>query len=119
MGVYLKLCQLLLVYHKGRCLTPPFFPSIVNNLPNITEGIDGDPQPLYMNADNTTVYVSARTYDVVVFKLNEVLAARLYTWCCENCFPPNPTKTEYTILLSRGRQLSTGTKRAIKMGDYV
>ena len=48
-----------------------------NDLLYITEGIDGDPQ-LHMYADNTTVYVSAPTYDPVASKLNEDLA-RLYT----------------------------------------
>ena len=69
-----------------------------------------------MYADDTTVYVSAPTFDLVASKLNEVLA-RLYTWCCENCLTPHPTKTEY-MLLSGCRQL-TGPKQAIKMGDYV
>lgn len=54
----------------------PVFP-FCNDLLYITEGIDGDPQ-LHMYADNTTVYVSAPTYDLVASKLNEDLA-RLYT----------------------------------------
>ena len=59
MGVNLKPCQLLLVYHNGLCLAPRFFPSIVMTcMPNITEGIEGDPL-LYMYADYITVYVSA------------------------------------------------------------
>ena len=77
------------MYRKGVCLAPPCFPLYWNDPPNITEGIDGDPQ-LCMYADDTTVYVSARTYDLVAFKLNEVLA-RLYTWCCVNCLTFRPT----------------------------
>ena len=53
---------------------------------------------------------------LVASKLNEVLA-RLYTWCCENCLTPHPTKTEY-MLLSGGGQL-IGPKQAIKMAYYV
>ena len=99
----------------GVCNGPyPVFP-LLNDLPNITEGIDGDPQ-LHMDADDTTVYVSAPTYDLVASKLNEVLA-RLYIWCCENCLTPHPTKTEYMLL--SGRRLLIGPKQAIKMGDYV
>ena len=64
--------------------------------PSIAEGIDGDPQ-FHMYADDTTVYVSAPTYDLVASKLNEVLPG-LYTWCCESCLTPHPTKTEYTLL---------------------
>ena len=48
--------------------------------------------------------------------LNEVLA-RLYTWCCEYCLTPHPSKTEYMLL--SGREQLTGPKQAIKMGDYV
>ena len=104
--------ELLLV----KITAPSFFSSIVMTCPgNITNGIDGDPQ-LYMYADDTPVYESAPTHDLVAFKLNEVLA-RLYTWCCENCLTPHSTKTEY-MLLSGRRQL-TGPKHAIKMGDYV
>ena len=51
------------------------FPLFCNDLLYITEGIDGDPQ-LYMYADDTTVYVSAPTYDLVASKLNEDLASR-------------------------------------------
>ena len=71
---------------------------------SITEGIDGDPQ-FHMYADDTTVYVSAPTYDLVASKLNEVLR-RLYTWCCESFLTPHPTKTEYTLL--SGCRLLTG-----------
>ena len=102
---------------QGSVLGPTLFSLYRNDLPNITvtEGIDGDPQ-LYMYAEDNTVYVSAPTYDLVGFKLNEVLV-RLYTWCCENCLTPHPTKTEY-MLLSEQRQL-TGLKQAIRMCDYV
>ena len=95
---------------------PTLFSLYCNDLPKITNGIDGDPQFYVYADDDITVYVSAPTYDLVSFKLNEILA-RLYTWCCENCLTPHPTKTEY-MLLSRRRQL-TGPKEAIKMGDYV
>ena len=74
MGANLKLCRFLLVYHKG----PTLFSLFCNDLPDITEGIDGDPQ-FHMYADDTTVYVSAPTFDLVASKLNEDLA-RLYTW---------------------------------------
>ncbi|PFX12524.1 RNA-directed DNA polymerase from mobile element jockey [Stylophora pistillata] len=75
---------------QGTVLGPTLFAIFCNYLPNITEGIDGDPQ-LHMYADDTTVYVSAPTYDLVPSKLHEVLAG-LYTWCCENCLTPHPTK---------------------------
>ena len=100
---------------QGSVPGPTLFPLFCNDPPGITEGIDGNPQ-LHMYADDTTVYVSAPTFDLVSSKLNEVLT-RLYTWCCENCLTPHPTKTEY-MLLSGRRQL-TGPKQAIKMGDYV
>ena len=80
MGVNLKLSQLLLVYYRGICWAPPCFIFLFcNDLPKITEGIDDDPQ-LHMYADDTIVYVSASTHDLVASKLNEALA-RLYTWC--------------------------------------
>ena len=79
----------------------PVFPLFFNDLPDITEGIDGNPQ-LHMYADDTTVYVSAPTFDLVASKLNEVLA-RLYTWCCENCLTPHSTTTEYMLLSGRGQ----------------
>ena len=100
---------------QGSVLGPTLFSLFCNDLPDITEGIDGDPQ-LHMYADDTTVYVSAPTFDLVASKLNEVLA-RLYTWCCENCLTPYPTKTEYMLLSGCGQL--TGPKQAIKMGDYV
>ena len=103
MGFKLKLCQLLLVYHNCLYWAPLCFPFFCNYLPSITEGIEGDPQ-FHMYADDTTAYVSAPTYDLVASKLNEVLAG-LYTWCCESCLTPHPTKTEYT-LLSGCRQLT-------------
>ena len=74
---------------QGSVLCPTLFSLFCNDLPDITEGIDGDPQ-LHMYADDITVYVSAPTFDLVASKLNEVLA-RLYTWCCENCLTPHPT----------------------------
>ena len=77
MGVNLKLCRLLLVYHRGLCWAPILISLFCNDLLYITEGTDGYPQ-LHMYADNTTVYVSTPTYDLVASKLNEDLA-RLYT----------------------------------------
>jgi len=74
-----------------------------NDLPSITEGIEGDPQ-FHMYADDTTVYVLAPTYDLVASKFIEVLPG-LYTWCCESCLTSHPTKTEY-MLLSGCRQLT-------------
>ncbi|PFX17833.1 putative RNA-directed DNA polymerase from transposon BS [Stylophora pistillata] len=91
---------------QGSVLGPNLFSIFCNDLPNITEGTDGDPH-LHMHADDTTVYVSAPTDDLVASKLNEVLA-RLYTWCCENCLNPHPTKTEYMLL--GGRRQLTGPK---------
>ena len=85
---------------QGSVLGPTLFSLFCNDLPDITEGIDGDPQ-LHMCADDTTVYVSTPTFDQVASKLNEVLA-RLH---CENCLTPHPTKTEY-MLLSRHGQLN-------------
>ena len=63
------------MYHRESLLGPIMFPLFCNDLLYITEGIDGDPQ-LYMYADDTTVYVSAPTYDLVASKLNEDLASR-------------------------------------------
>ena len=93
---------------QGSVLGPTLFSLFYNDLPDITEGIDGDPQ-LHMYADDTTVYVSAPTFDQVASKLNEVLA-RLHTWCCENCLTPHPTKTEYMLLSGRGQL--TGPKQS-------
>ena len=45
---------------QGSVLGPTFFPLYCNDLPKITNGIDGDPQ-LYMYTDDTTVYVLALT----------------------------------------------------------
>ena len=72
---------------QGSLLGPILFSLFCNDLLYITEGIDGDPQ-LHMYADNTTVYVSTPTYDLVASKLNEDLA-RLYTQCWENCYSPS------------------------------
>ena len=97
---------------------PSLFSLFCNDLPDITEGIDNDPQH-HIYAGDATDYVSAATFDLVASKLNEVLA-RLYTWCCENCLTPHPTKTEYMLLISgRGQLTQAGPKQAIKMGDYV
>ena len=63
--------------HRGLVLCPTLFSLYCNDLPNITEGIDGDAL-LYMYADDTTVYVSAPTYDLLALKLNEVLARVIY-----------------------------------------
>ena len=68
-----------LVYHGSLYWAPLCFPFFCNDLPSITEGIEGDPQ-FHMYADDTTVYASAPTYDLVASKLNEVLPG-LYTWC--------------------------------------
>ena len=64
---------------QGSVLSPTLFFLYCNDLPDITEGMDGNPE-VYMYADDTTVYVSALTYDLVAMKLNKVLG-RLYTWC--------------------------------------
>ena len=100
---------------QGSVLGPTLFSLFCNDLPDITEGINGDPQ-LHMYADDTAVNVSAPPSDLVASKLNEVLAG-LYTWCCENCLTAHPLKTEYMLL--SGRRKLTGPKQAIKMGDYV
>ena len=68
---------------QGSVLGPTLFSLFCNDLPDITEGMDGDPQ-LHMYADD----VSAPTFDQVASNLNEVLA-RLHTWCCENCLTPH------------------------------
>ena len=47
---------------QGSVLSPTLFSVFCNDLPNITEGLDGYPQ-LHMYADDTTVYVSAPAYD--------------------------------------------------------
>ena len=62
---------------QGSLLGPILFSLFCNDLLYITEGIDGD-QQLHMYADDTTIYVSAPTYDLVASKLNEDLA-RVYT----------------------------------------
>ena len=62
---------------QGSVLGTTLLSLFCNDLPNITEGIDGDPQ-LHMYTDDTTVYVSALTYELVASKLNKVLS-RLYT----------------------------------------
>ena len=57
---------------QGSVLGPTLFSLFCNDLPDITEGIYGDPQ-LHMYADDTTVYVSAPTFHLVASKLNEVI----------------------------------------------
>ena len=76
-------------------------------------GLKFRPQ-LHMYADNTTVYVSTPTYDLVASKLNEDLA-RLYTQCWENCY--SPPYQEGCMLLSRRSWHLTKPKQAIKLGD--
>ncbi|PFX24885.1 hypothetical protein AWC38_SpisGene10526 [Stylophora pistillata] len=100
---------------QGSVLGPTLFSLSFNDLPNITERIDGDPQ-LHMYADNTAIYVLALSYDLVAPKLNEV-QAKLCTWSCENCLCLHPTNSEH-MLLSGCRQL-TGPDKAVKMGSYV
>ena len=54
---------------QGSVLGPTLFSLFCNDLPSITEDIDGDPQ-LQLCTDDTTVYVSAPTFDLVASKLN-------------------------------------------------
>ena len=101
---------------QGSVLGPTLFSLLCNNLSDITEGIDGDPQ-LHMYADDTTVDVSAPTFDLVASKLNEVLA-RLYTSGIVRTVSLPILPRRNSMLLS-GRGQLTGPKQAIKMGDYT
>ena len=69
-----------------------------------------------MYADDTIVYVSASTHDLVASKLNEALA-RLYIHGVVRTLTPHPTKTENKLL--SGRRQLTEPKQTIKMGHYV
>lgn len=55
-----------------------------------------------MYVDDIIVYVLVLIYDLVVFKLNEVLV-RLYIWCCENCFILYFIKMEYILFGGCGK----------------
>ena len=98
---------------QGSVMGPTLFSLFCNDLLDITEGIDGDPQ-FHMYADDTTVYVLAPTFDLV----NEVLA-RFYTWCCENCLTPHPTKTEYMLLSGCGQLTGVQIDNALKWDHHV
>ena len=70
---------------------------------------------IHMYADDTTIYVSAPSPDMVAALLNDTLN-KFYTWCCRNRILPHPGKTECMILM-RGRFI--GPMQAIKIGDNV
>ena len=67
-----------------------------------------------MYADDTTLYVVAKTHDEVAIILNKT-SKRLYEWCCLNELSPHQGKTEYMLL---GRVKFTGPLQDIKLRNY-
>ena len=66
-----------------------------------------------MYADDTTLYVVARTHHEVAIMLNKTLK-KLYEWYCLNGLSLHPGKTEYMLL---GRGKFTGPLQDIKFGN--
>ena len=97
---------------QGSVLGPILFSLFCNDLPDIAH--DGDSE-IHMYADDTTIYVSAPSPDMVAALLNDTLN-KFYTWCCRNRILPHPGKTECMILM-RGRFI--GPMQAIKIGENV
>ena len=64
-----------------------------------------------MYADDATLYVVARTHDEVAIMLSKTLK-KLYEWYCLNGLSPHQGKTEYNMLLGRGK--FTGPLQDIK-----
>ena len=114
MGVNLKLCQLLLAYHKGRCWVPPCFPSSVMTCPI----------SLRAGWRPTASHVRRRYHHLC-------LGSCFWSGGFQVKWSPSigcihgavrtvslhPTTTDYTLLSWRGQL--TGQKKAIKMGDHV
>ena len=95
---------------QGSVLGPLLFSIFCNDLLNAVADKNED---IEMYADDTTLYVVARTYDEVAIMLNKTLK-KLYEWCCLNGLSPHPGKTEYMLL---GRQKFTGPLQDIKLGS--
>ena len=62
---------------QGSVLGPTLFSLFCNDLPDITKGINCDPQ-LHMYADNTAVYVSTPSFHLVASKLNKSLQGYIH-----------------------------------------
>ena len=76
---------------QGSVLGPLLFSIFCNDLPDVVADENED---IEMYADDTTLYVVARTHDEVAIMLNKTLK-KLYEWCCLNGLSPHPGKTEY------------------------
>ena len=75
---------------QGSVLGPLLFSIFCNDLPDVVADENED---IEMYADDTTLYVVARTHNVAIM-LNKTLK-KLYEWCCLNGLSPHPGKTEY------------------------
>ena len=80
---------------QGSVLGPILYSLYTSDMPNaITSGTT------YMYADDTTIYCTGKSIDVVTERLNKALN-ELYLWCLNNSLTPHPSKCE-AMIMSRG-----------------
>ena len=95
---------------QGSVLGPTLVSLFCNDLPDV---VDDGVGKIHMYADDTTLYVAARTPDEVAITLNKILV-KLYDWCCRNGLFPHPGKTGFMLL---GCGKFVGPLQDIKLGD--
>ena len=77
---------------QGSVLGPILYSLYTSDMPNaITSGTK------YMYADDTTIYCTGKSIDVVTERLNKALN-ELYLWCLNNSLTPHPSKCEAMIM---------------------
>ena len=96
---------------QGSVLGPLLFSIFCNDLRDVVADENED---IEMYADDTTLYVAAKTHDEVAIMLNKTLK-KLYEWCCLNGLSPHQGKTEYMLF---GRVKFTGPLQDIKLRNY-
>ena len=80
---------------QGSVLGPILYSLYTSDMPNaITSGTT------HMYADDTTIYCTGKSIDVVTENLNKALN-ELYLWCLNNSLTPHPSKCE-AMIMSRG-----------------
>ena len=72
---------------QGSVLRPLLFSIFCNDLPDVVADENED---IEMYADDTTLYVVARTHDEIAIMLNNTLKKLIYEWCCLNGLSPRP-----------------------------